>query len=137
MKNLDIYPDYRYRTGAHKFASYVGESPKCDISDIEGVSSEIALRKRISLTLLIAFVPFITALYLIASSFEVDKSYFIAFASIYGVYYLFYSMWACSSHCPMCGNTMSKKYLFILPSMLCTHCGHDLKHPLKSHRHIH
>lgn len=132
MKNLDVYPGYRLGTGTQKFVPYLGESSKCDINDIAQVSSEIVLRKRISLTLLIAFVPFITALYLIASSFDVDKTYFIAFASIYAGYYLVYSMWACSSHCPMCGQTMSKKYMFIMPSLTCSKCGHDLNHPLKS-----
>lgn len=135
MKNIDVYPDYRFNIGAHKLIPNSNESTKCNINDIEQVSSEIVLRKRISLTLLIAFLPFITALYLVASNFDVNKTYFIAFAFIYASYYLAYSIWACSSHCPTCGNIMSKKYLFIMPSLSCSHCGHDLQHPTKNHRH--
>lgn len=135
MKNLDVYPGYRLGTGTQKFVPYLKESSKCDVNDIAQVSSEIVLRKRISLALLIAFVPFMAALYLIGSTIVVDKSYFVAFASIYAAYYLIYSIWACSSRCPMCGHTMSKKYMFIMPSLTCNHCHHDLKHPLRSQLH--
>lgn len=135
MKNVDIYPDYRFNAGKQKFVPQLDESAKCNVNDIEQISAEIVLRKRISLSLLVAFIPFITALYLIAANFDVNKSYFIAFASIYAVYYLVYSIWACSSHCPTCGKTMSKKYHFIMPSLSCSHCGHDLEHPVKNHIH--
>ena len=135
MKNVVVYPDYRFGAGKQKLMHHLNESSTCDVDDIEQISSEIVLRKRISLTLLIAFVPFITAVYLVASNFDVSRSYFIALASIYGLYYLAYSMWACSAHCPSCGHTMSKKFLFIMPSLTCSHCGHDLKNPSKSHHH--
>lgn len=137
MKHMNSYSDHRFAFGTQKFMPLASTNSACNVDDIEQVSSEIVLRKRISLTLLLAFIPFITALYLIASYIDVDKTYFIALASIYGIYYLAYSMWACSSHCPTCGHTMSKKYLFIMPSLTCSHCGHDLKQPLKTHRHHH
>lgn len=137
MKNINVYPDYRFGIGSQKFMPLAGSASTCSVDDIEQISSEIVLRKRISLTLLLSFIPFITALYLIASNMDVNKSYFIALAAIYGIYYLAYSMWACSSHCPTCGNTMSKKYLFIMPSLTCSHCGHDLKNPLQTNTHHH
>lgn len=131
MKHVSSYPDSRFSIGTQKLMPFASTNSTCNIDEIEQVSSEIALRKRISLTLLLSFVPFITALYFIASVMDVNHAYFIALGSIYGIYYLAYSIWACSSHCPSCGHTMSKKYMFIMPSLTCSHCGHDLKQPHK------
>jgi hypothetical protein len=112
------------------------EKRRC-ISRLSGehgqASAHAQSKKRISLTLLSVFFPFIIVLYLLASHIAVDRSYFIAFATIYTLYYLGYSIWACSTHCPSCGHTMSKKYFFIMPSLTCSHCGHNLKNPLKFH----
>lgn len=129
MKHAGTYPDYRLGMGKH--VPHLSKSTTHDIEDIEQISSEIIIRKRISLTLLVAFVPFITAIYLIGTYLDVSKSYFIALASVYGLYYLGYSMWACSSRCPHCGSTMSKRFMFIMPFLSCSHCGHDLRNPRK------
>ncbi len=131
MKHVGIYHDSHLGAGKHKFAP-VSKSSTYNIEAIKQISSEIIIRKRISLTLLVAFVPFITAVYLIGTYLDVNKSYFIALASVYGLYYLAYSMWACSSRCPTCGDTMSKRFMFIMPLLTCSHCGHDLRNPSKS-----
>lgn len=134
MGNFKMYPDIRFGHAARNISNHVDNSRKCSVDAIADVSDEIILRKRISLVLLLAFIPLLSALYLITSNFDVNNSYMMVLALAYGVYYLFYSIWACSSHCPSCGKTMSKKYLFIMPLMTCSHCGHDLKHPAKARK---
>jgi len=134
MDNFKMYPDIRFSHAARAISSQVSSARKCGVDDIANISDDIILRKRISLILLLAFIPLLTAVYLISSKLDVNAAYIMAFAVTYAVYYFIYSIWACSSHCPTCGKSMNKRYHFIMPSMTCSHCGHDLRHPAKMHK---